>query len=77
MSYARRHSTNVCPGNRVRYRTKLGMALKELLPGGPQGQRGAAGYWNIPPLVDCRAHFGRLLGGKIDWQEPSRERLDF
>ena len=58
-------------------RTKLGMALKELLPGGPQGQRGAAGYWNIPPLVDCRAHFGRLLGGKIDWQEPSRERLDF
>ena len=53
--------------------TKLGMALEELLPGGVKGQRGASGYWKIPPLVDCRAHFSRRVGGRIDWGEPSKE----
>ena len=28
MSYARRHSTNVCPGNRVRYTMSLAFALE-------------------------------------------------
>ena len=27
MSYARRHSTNVCPGNRVRYTLAVGARL--------------------------------------------------
>ena len=31
MSYARRHSTNVCPGNRVRYNYRLAFLLAPML----------------------------------------------
>ena len=30
MSYARRHSTNVCPGNRVRYMATVHWHLKQI-----------------------------------------------
>ncbi len=45
MSYARRHSTNVCPGNRVRYKCILRHAVRDILAGrnsirGATDQRG-------------------------------------
>ena len=62
--------------------TALGMRLRKLLPPGDYRQRVAAQpppwnhsiatqqyVYNLPPLVDCRAHFETImqLVGKIDW----------
>ena len=57
---------------------RLGKALNKLIPGGARGVRVAGGFWEIPTLDDCRAHFSKVVGGGPKWERPtSQEQFPF
>ena len=56
MSYARRHSTNVCPGNRVRYNTLCPICLLEFSREDATAKNGRASIEHVPPLKAGKPH---------------------
>ena len=54
MSYARRHSTNVCPGNRVRYTQGL---LNGLVRLDWRIDWIAGGHGGVVPFTDLHSHY--------------------